>query len=177
MFSPAKLNHYGFYAVRLFVNGVQCYMLMDDYHPVPGGGMFLNANTHGGMHYFKLLEKLWIKLDGCYGCMHGDSADPDNIIHKALKDHNAGESREHISMCGKNRYGEYDEFLTGGRLTILQTRHGGKDTPAPEFMAEIEKKYGLNELDSTKRLHPWQPVRTRLHVRHGHWHDRKPLQL
>jgi hypothetical protein len=83
--------------------------------------------------------------------MHGDSADPDNIIHKAPKDHNAGESREYISMCGKNRYGEYDEFLTGGRLTILQTRHGGKNTPAPEFMAEIEKKYGLNELDSTNR--------------------------
>jgi len=66
-----KINKAGIYMVRLFINGNETLVIVDDYLPVNSNGKPAFATCRDGELWVSLLEKAWAKVHGTYARTEG----------------------------------------------------------------------------------------------------------
>lgn len=70
MFVQQEAAENGLYATRMFKNGLQMYVAVDDRFPCKGDAVAF-ARSNGPELWVLLLEKMWAKLHGCYDRIAG----------------------------------------------------------------------------------------------------------
>ena len=71
MFVTKTINKAGIYMVRLFLNGNETLVTVDDHLPVQKSGKPAFASCRDGEIWVSLLEKAWAKLHGTYARTEG----------------------------------------------------------------------------------------------------------
>ena len=71
MFVTREVNAAGIYMVKLYINGNEAPVIVDDYLPVKRNGTPAFATCRDGELWVSLLEKAWAKLHGTYARTEG----------------------------------------------------------------------------------------------------------
>ena len=71
MFVTKEINKAGIYMVRLFINGTETPVVIDDHLPVRKDGQPAFATCRDGEIWVSLMEKAWAKLHGTYARIEG----------------------------------------------------------------------------------------------------------
>ena len=80
IFYSDKPNTAGIYLLKLFVNGLVNYVILDDYLPILNNSIRFARSSREGELWPSLIEKAWAKLHGTYARIEaGNPADA--IIH------------------------------------------------------------------------------------------------
>lgn len=75
MFVTKEVNSAGIYLMKLFINGNETPVVVDDYLPVNSRGNPCFATCRDGELWVSLLEKAWAKLHGTYARTEGGLPD------------------------------------------------------------------------------------------------------
>lgn len=71
MFVTKEVNAAGIYMVRMFINGNEQPVIVDDFLPVKKNGSCAFATSKDGELWVSILEKAWAKLHGSYARTEG----------------------------------------------------------------------------------------------------------
>ena len=70
MFLSDEANDVGIYAAKMYKNGIEMVVIIDDLIPCKGDNVAF-ARANGPELWVILLEKMWAKLHGCYDRIAG----------------------------------------------------------------------------------------------------------
>ena len=71
MFLSDEANDVGIYAAKMYKNGIEMVVIIDDLIPCKSGDNVAFARANGPELWVILLEKMWAKLHGCYDRIAG----------------------------------------------------------------------------------------------------------
>ena len=175
MFVTKTINKAGIYMVRLFLNGNETLVTVDDHLPVQKSGKPAFASCRDGEIWVSLLEKAWAKLHGtyartegglpCFAASHLMGVPSESFSHAEIENvddffdmlHSA-DARKFTMMAASHGQGENrtDEGVISGHAYSLIAIHEFENKGKEIKLLQLRNPWGSGE---------WQ----------GDWSDKSPL--
>ena len=175
MFVTKEVNAAGIYMVKMFINGNEQPVIVDDYLPCKRNGSAAFATSRDGELWVSILEKAWAKLHGtyartegglpCFAANHIMGVPSESFNHASIESTDdfynmlkSADARDFTMMAASHGQGENknDAGVISGHayslIQIVEFKHQGKDVR----LLQLRNPWGSGE---------WQ----------GAWSDKSPL--
>ena len=146
MFHTKTINSAGIYLVKLYINGIQHPVIVDDYLPCNPNGSPAFATSQDSELWVSILEKAWAKLHGtyartegglpCFAASHLVGVPSESFPHNAVEDTQnffnmlkMADKRNFTMMAASHGQGEVtsDAGVVSGHAYSLISIHEIKD--------------------------------------------------
>ena len=176
MFVTKEINKAGIYMVRLFINGTETPVIVDDHLPVrKSDGQPAFATCRDGELWVSLLEKAWAKLHGTYARIEGG-------LPCFAASHIMGVPSESYKHCELDSPEDFFDMLQSAdarNFTMMASSHGQGENRNDEgvitghaysLISIHEFQHKGREVKLLKLRNPWGHGEWQ-----GDWSDNSPL--
>lgn len=178
IFVTKEVNTAGIYLVKLYINGVEMPVIVDDYFPVNKSGKPLFCSTKDSELWAMILEKAWAKLHGsyartegglpCFAMNHISGVPSQSINHKDIPDINefyntlkSADKRNFTMIASSQGAGESvtDSGIVQGHAYSLISIHEFTHSDRSVRLLKLRNPWGRGEWtgDWSDKSNLWTP--------------------